>query len=461
MSKARQLPSYILDLQRGVDRAYEIAAAMKRGHKPPADAVLEELRGLRRYFVDDLLALAELLRGEVLNYDEIEDKAGMFEPMLWQLDRTLSSAPNVMTYIWERWPVLASQVAAVEAAYRPIADCCGLGIGDQSPATVTPPNPELLTTFEKAVHDLEVCLNLFEGVIQKHGVETAAGPSTVGAFRAALESGRRAEDFDSLPGISTLRDLSLAWFGSDLNVDTFKRLRFEGALRLGKFMDGQDHDGIDAVSIEDLAVMMRAIPNRFRDLSPPPLEVIERSRKIVRQGNQQGSDPAEGFTPDAGRSTANATGTDATGRRTRMTVEEANTKAMRLAKQMKRAFFQLAQREQARRIGCSWATWHKTRFFAEAQKRGDRRPRRARGKNAAGPLPVSSFTRDLEAATGEGNRDEVLNQMIAREETEGEAHAKQQALERLIAEQEADSEPNPCEADPPGRSQKVRTRKRL
>jgi hypothetical protein len=64
---------------------------------------------------------------------------------------------------------------------------------------------------------------------------------------------------------------------------------------------------------------------------------------------------------------------------------------------------------------------------------------RQRNSYAAAPKTVS-FTPILEAVTGEGERDEVLNQ--------------------LIAAQKADYEPSPLEDDPPeSRPKKVRSYK--
>jgi hypothetical protein len=66
-----------------------------------------------------------------------------------------------------------------------------------------------------------------------------------------------------------------------------------------------------------------------------------------------------------------------------------------------------------------------------------------RGKEGNAPAPKAlSLTSDLEAVTGEGEPNEVL--------------------EQLIAEQEADHEPSPLEPDPPdSRPKKVHSRKRL
>jgi hypothetical protein len=127
----------------------------------------------------------------------------------------------------------------------------------------------------------------------------------------------------------------------------------------------------------------------------------------------------------------------------RMTVEEANKRAMRVFKQLGKAFFLLSEREQAKRIGCHWQTWTKTKLYKRAQKIRNRAMRQPVNKtDAPAASKVVSLTSSLEAVLGEGDRHETLNQ--------------------LIAEQAADSEPSPLDNDPPDRPpQKVRTRKRL
>jgi hypothetical protein len=123
-------------------------------------------------------------------------------------------------------------------------------------------------------------------------------------------------------------------------------------------------------------------------------------------------------------------------RRQRMTVERANDKAMKLARKLRAGFFALSERQQAKQIGCSWATWKKTEFYAKAQAR------RPAGKRSTVSSPkAESLTAAREAVTGEGDKEEVLQQ--------------------LIAEQEADKEPSPLESDAPGRPRKVHSRKRL
>jgi hypothetical protein len=119
------------------------------------------------------------------------------------------------------------------------------------------------------------------------------------------------------------------------------------------------------------------------------------------------------------------------GPRPRMTVAGANRKAMELAKKMKREFFALSEREQAKLIGCHWLTWRKTPFYQEAKKKAPRR-KRASGK------PAVSLTDTLEAITAQGEKDEVLHQ-VARREEQQEAE-RQEQLQRLIAEQKADQQ---------------------
>jgi hypothetical protein len=120
------------------------------------------------------------------------------------------------------------------------------------------------------------------------------------------------------------------------------------------------------------------------------------------------------------------------GRKPRLTVAEANNMAMKKAHELGKAFFAMAQRRQAQLIGCSFATWRKTPFFAEAETK---RPPSTRRKSAS--PKVESLTADREAVTGEGGKDEVL--------------------QNLIAEQEADNEPSPLESRP----RRIHSRKRL
>jgi hypothetical protein len=122
----------------------------------------------------------------------------------------------------------------------------------------------------------------------------------------------------------------------------------------------------------------------------------------------------------------------------RMTVAEANEKAMEIARRIGQEFFLLSERKQAKRIGCSWKTWTKTDFYQGAKNKKAHLARQiVRGHSPKSP-PVVGLSDTLQAVTGEGERDEVLN--------------------GLIAEHKADFEPSPLEQT----SQKrIRSRKRL
>ncbi len=123
--------------------------------------------------------------------------------------------------------------------------------------------------------------------------------------------------------------------------------------------------------------------------------------------------------------------------RGRMSKEEANEKAKRLAKSMKDKFFLLPVRQQAHLIGCSFATWTKTTFYHTARQRGVlAAKRKRRGSRPAAPRPVN-FSDKIEETVGE----------------------EADPLEALIAEQEQDmkSEPSPLDKG----HRKVRDRKRL
>jgi hypothetical protein len=101
------------------------------------------------------------------------------------------------------------------------------------------------------------------------------------------------------------------------------------------------------------------------------------------------------------------------------------------------SFVQQSLREWAEAIGCSAALVTKLPFWQETMEQT------GRGKKDKLPAPKAvSLTGSAEAVTGEGNKNEVLNQ--------------------LIAQQEADKEPSPLEDDlPDSRPKRVHTRKRL
>ena len=154
-------------------------------------------------------------------------------------------------------------------------------------------------------------------------------------------------------------------------------------------------------------------------------------RQVIDDGQKAFRELAEKKAPKPAEKTGQATAG-----KPRMTVEKANEKAMKLARKMRKGFFAFSERQQADEIGCSWATWKKTAFYAEAQRK---RPA-SKLKKPSSPK-TESLTAEREAVTGEGDRDEVLKQ--------------------LAAEQEADKEPSPLECDPPSRPRKIHSRKRL
>jgi|GEM_PF-4800804 len=109
--------------------------------------------------------------------------------------------------------------------------------------------------------------------------------------------------------------------------------------------------------------------------------------------------------------------------RLRMTIQEANAKAMRLAKR-NHSFVRLGLRQWAEAIGCSEGLVAKLPFWRTTMEKT------GRGKNnrETGPK-ASSFTPELEAVSRNGEGTELCQ------------------LKRLIAEQKADAEPSPLEDD--------------
>src|SRR5262249_45837368 len=131
-------------------------------------------------------------------------------------------------------------------------------------------------------------------------------------------------------------------------------------------------------------------------------------------------------------------------KRSRMTVEEANQEALRVAARMKSAFFLLSEREQARQIGCHWQTWTKTELYKKAQQKRARLLKQASRADAPGSPPVVSFTSDLEAVTGEGQPNEILDQLIAEEQEATDAKRCWEDLspaerQQILDEQAADA----------------------
>jgi hypothetical protein len=159
--------------------------------------------------------------------------------------------------------------------------------------------------------------------------------------------------------------------------------------------------------------------------------------QVRRVGDVQ--DDAAATAPDeqddpAPPSGSEASADDEPAEKGHLTVAEANQVAMELAEK-DHAFVNATAEEWARKISeatgttCSPSTVHKTALWkATMQKTG-------RGRTKGGSSRAVTFTKKLEAVT----RDD----------------AQQQALDILIAEEEADYEPSSAEDDPPDRPQRV------
>ena len=135
----------------------------------------------------------------------------------------------------------------------------------------------------------------------------------------------------------------------------------------------------------------------------------------------------------------------------RMSVEEANEKTMKVAKQYGRAFFVMSIRQQAKLIGCHYRTWEKTPFYLEAVADGRIAPAKPKAARA------DSLTSGREAVIGTGQKDEMLNQAI---EQEARKLAEESEMRRLIAESQKDNQkdPSPLENAPPDQKRKLHSR---
>ena len=173
------------------------------------------------------------------------------------------------------------------------------------------------------------------------------------------------------------------------------------------------------------------------DFHVVPLGVSQVRRVGVVQDDATATSPDERGDPSL-PSDSRASVDDEPAEKGHITADEANQIAMKLAK-MSRAFVRADVKEWARKISkasgktCSPSTVHKTALWkATMQKTG-------RGRTKGGSSRTVTFTKKLEAVT----RDD----------------AQQQALDKLIAEHEADSEPSSAEDDPPDRPHRVHFRR--
>jgi hypothetical protein len=140
------------------------------------------------------------------------------------------------------------------------------------------------------------------------------------------------------------------------------------------------------------------------------------------------------------------------GARKLMSVDEANDEAMKLAAKFGPAFFVMSVRTQVELIGCHYRTWKKTPFYLKAVEEGKIVPSKPRAAKA------DSLTSGREAVFGEGQKDEILTQVIEQEE----GMLDDSELRRLIAESQKDNkkDPSPLEVNPTGRKRKLHSRTR-
>lgn len=137
-------------------------------------------------------------------------------------------------------------------------------------------------------------------------------------------------------------------------------------------------------------------------------------------------------------------------------VGEANKRAMRLAKELRAAFFVLSDRKIAKRIGCHVDTWKKTAFYEKSKNRLAGRRKAKRGQRKATGLGEQAD--NVTARLSEQARNHARRE--AMDDDPDECERKKYELDTLIAEQEADQELSPLDPDPPGKPRKVRSHKR-
>jgi hypothetical protein len=163
-----------------------------------------------------------------------------------------------------------------------------------------------------------------------------------------------------------------------------------------------------------------------------PLNWRRRMKEILRDAHQPQDQNQEG-TAQATREVSQESASVLEGEYgPRMSAGEANSRALELARADPSFATEPRVRKWAKAIGCSEGLVSKLPFWRATMERT------GRGRKDNSPAPkVVSLTRDVEAVSGEGDRDEQLR--------------------RLIAEHKADEEPSPLDDT----SRKVRTRKRL
>jgi hypothetical protein len=121
----------------------------------------------------------------------------------------------------------------------------------------------------------------------------------------------------------------------------------------------------------------------------------------------------------------------------RMTPEQANEKAARLARQMGSKFFLIRKSAQAEMIGCDLRTWKKTKLFQEAEKRKGN----VTGAKAPRPPSASALPGDI----ADEKMNEVLNRLTEEQRKWDDLSEEEQA--QLRDEQQAGEDPSPFDPD--------------
>lgn len=159
------------------------------------------------------------------------------------------------------------------------------------------------------------------------------------------------------------------------------------------------------------------------------------------------ADPLVGLTQPAAAPVSRSS------RRRGMSVIDADAKAKALIEKMGAALFcELPERQQARRIGCSWYTWSRTPTYGTCERKAEKAQRRERMRPNDVARKTVSLTKQIEAMATDGEKNEVLNRLI--EQAQGRAERWQD----LAKDQEADFEPSPLATDPPVTRRRVRPR---